>query len=213
VNVRATSIVREAKDVTHNNHPPTIWSCRSPLVGAGVTGDGRLRGHPGRVDREHRVAVDRSGASHLAGQPVVGGQRVRFDLRRVFAVGWSDRRPSRPPPDLHGGPGRVLAGVAAGRTGSERAVVVRRARGAGPRGGATRARRAVAGHVDFLRGRGAQPGAVGVGCGRGLGRRRRGAVGRCFDQRSGMALGAVRQRADRDRRDPADPAAGRGEPR
>jgi hypothetical protein len=63
------------------------------LVGVGVAGDGRLCGHPRRVDREHRVAVDRTGASHLARQPVVGRQRVRVDLRRGFCC-WAVGSPT-----------------------------------------------------------------------------------------------------------------------
>jgi MFS family permease len=79
-------------------------------------------------------------------------------------------------------------------------------------GGPPRSRRALARHVHFPRRRRAQQSAVGLGRGRGLGCGRRRAVGRRAHERSRMALGAVRERADRDRRDAADPVAHLREP-
>jgi hypothetical protein len=105
----------------------------------------------------------------------------------------------------------ALASLAGGL--AEPRVADRRPRGAGTRRGPHGSGRALARHRHLPRGVRTQPSSFGVGGGGRLGRRRRRTAGRRADQRPRLALGAVRQRPDRDRRCPPDPVADRREPR
>ena len=99
--------------------------------------------------------------------------------------------------DVHGRPRRLLARLAGRRPRAVRAVADRRARGAGPGRGDRLAGRAVDHHDDVRRRRRAQPRARRVGRRRRRRRRRGRAARRRADERAQLALGAVRQRADR----------------
>ena len=167
------------------------------MARASTTRGGPIRGSARRVDRERRTSVDRVGARLLAGQPVVGRQRVHAHLRRLPAARRSHGRPARPAPHVHRRPDPVRGRLAGRRPRPERHLVDQRARRPGPRRRAVVSRRPVAGDGDLRRGRGAQQGARRLGRG-GRFRRRRGRAARRHAHPVGrLGVGAVRQRADR----------------
>ena len=153
---------------------------------------------PRRVDRQRRAALDRARAGLLAGQPLVGRQRLHADLRRLPAARRAPRRPARPPARVHHRPDRLLARLAPRRPRPVRRLADRRARPAGPRRRARLPRRAVDRHEHVRRGRRAQQGA------RASGARSPAPAAppaccsaACSPQYARLGVGAVRQRADR----------------
>ena len=138
-----------------------------------------------------------SRARLLAGQSLVGGQRLHADFRRLPAARRAPRRPHGPPAHVHERPRPLHGGLAAGRSRSERCLADRRARGAGPGSRARLSRRAVAHHHDLQRRRRAQQGARGLGRSGRL-RWRRGFASRRHADRVGrLGVGLLRQRPDR----------------
>ena len=130
-------------------------------------------------------------------QPGVGRQRVRAGVRRAAAARRPIRRPTGAPPDLHLRHPAVLAGLAARRVRHRPGLAARRAGRAGRRRRVRRAHRAVADRGHLPRGAAAQPGDGRVR-GDERGRRR----GRPDRRRPAgpvpqLALGVLRQRADR----------------
>src|SRR3954453_9236252 len=59
-----------------------------------------VRHRPRPLYRQRRAALHRARARLLAGQPLVGGQRLHPDLRRLPAPRRASCRPPRTPPDV-----------------------------------------------------------------------------------------------------------------
>ena len=184
-----------------------------PLVRPGPPGHDPVRDRARRVDRERGAALHRQGPPPVPGQPVLGGQRLRADLRRLPPAGRPPGRPAGPPADVHHRADPVRRRVAGRRPVHLGVAADHRPRHPGPGRGHHRPRRAVDRDHHLHRGQGAQHGAGRVG--RGGRRRRRGgrAAGRRADRVPGLGVGAAGERADRLRRGPAVPAAAGREPR
>ena len=148
----------------------------------------------------------------LAGQPLLGGERVRAHLRRLPPARRPARRPARPPADLHRRPDPVRRRLARRRIRRERAGADRRARGPGPRRGAALAGGALD-RDDDLQGRlGAKQGARRLGRGRRLRRRRRRPSRRRADRVRRLGVGPLGERPDRPDRGGDRAAPDRREP-
>ena len=180
--------------------------------GAGAALRRPVRGRPRRLDRQRRAADDRRRARLLPGQPLLGRQRLRAHLRRLPAARRPARRPARPAAGLHGRPRPVRARLAGRRLRRERRRADRRARRPGPRRRDRLARRALDRHHHLPRRRGAQQGARRLGRGRRLRRRRRRPARRRAHRVPRLGVGALGQRADRDRRRASGAAPDRREP-
>ncbi len=160
----------------------------------------RDRAAHGRARRDHR---QRRPAAHpgrtplLRQQPGVGRQRLRTGLRRPAAARRKVWRPTGAPPDLHPRHLAVLDRLAARRVRHRPGLAPRRARLAGHRRRVRRAHRAVADRGYLPRGPTAQPR---DGCVRRDERGRRGRRpdrGRPAGPVPRLALGVLRERADR----------------
>ncbi len=170
-------------------------ACQEPSPDAAR--DDPVRGCHRRLDRQHRTALDRPRAEVLTGRPLVGGQCLHADVRWLPAAGWAPRRPHGTPAHVHVRPDPLLGRLAARRPRAVGGVADRRTRPAGPRRRDRLAGGPVDHHDDVRRRTGAQSRARRVG--RGGGRRRRGgrSARRRPHERAELALGPVRQRADR----------------
>ncbi len=182
------------------------------MVGAGPPVHDPVHGRPRRVDREHRAALDRRGPRLLAGEPLLDRQRIHPHLRRLPAARRAHGRPARPPARLHGGPDRDRGRLALRRLRLQRGPDDRRPRGPGPRRRDHRAVRALDRRDPLHRRLRAQQGAGRLGCGRGLGRRRRRPARRRAHRRPRLGVGPVGQRARRTDRPGADAPTARREP-
>ena len=173
---------------------------------------GPVHGGARRERRERRAAEHPARRRLLRAEPVVGAQRLHADLRRVPAARRARGRPARSPSPVHGRHRAVRGRVARLRAVAVGGDAADRPRRAGPRRRAGLARGAVDHPHDVRGGQRAQPGARRLG--RDRRRRRRGrppARGR--DRRAAqLALGLLRQRADRRGGPPAGAADPRREP-
>ena len=150
-----------------------------------------------RDHRQRRAAAHPAGARLLRHRPGMGGQRLRAGLRRAAAARRPGRGPARPPQGVHRRPAAVLGGLAGWRVRHLPGVAARGPRRPGRRRRDHRADRAVAGRHHLPRGPAAEPGDGRVR--RDERRRRRGRPDRRrpADHLRVLAVGAVRQRADR----------------
>ncbi len=158
---------------------------------------GPVHGGARRERRERRAAEHPARRRLLRAEPVVGAQRLHVALRRVPAARRARGRSARTSPPVHGRHRAVcgrVAGLWAVAVGGD---APDRPRRAGPRRGDGLAGGAVDHPHDVRRRQRAQPGARGLGCDR----RRRwcGRVAARGRDRRGpqLALGLLRQRADR----------------
>ena len=161
--------------------------------------DGTAHDRARRDHRERRPAAHPDRARLLRHQPGMGRQRVRAGVRRAAAARRKVRRPTGASPGLHRRHPGVLAGLAARRVRHQPGVAAHRARPAGRRRRVRRAHGAVADRRHLPRGPAAQPRDGRVR--RDEHRRRRGRPAR---QRAAahlrqLALGVLRERADRPR--------------
>ena len=160
-----------------------------------------VHGRSGRGHRQRGPAPDARQPRPLGGRPAVGGERLHAHLRRLPDAGWPGCRPLRPPPRLHDRPRvftvcSLIGGLA--QSGSW-LIAARAAQGIG---GAILGSRHLEHPGDHLHGPRRAPAGprrlVGHGGQRG---RSRCAGRRRADQPPQLALGALRQRADRHRPD------------
>ncbi len=159
-----------------------------------------VHGHPRRVDRQRRAALDPRGARLLGDRPAVDRQRLHGHLRRLPDARRSRRRPVRPAARVHNRLPAVRLRLTRRRRGPESGDADWRARAAGPRRRDHGARLA-GDHQLLLRPRprtAARDRAVGRDERR---RRRRGRARGWGDHAdAGLALDPADQHPDRDRR-------------
>jgi hypothetical protein len=184
----------------------------TPLVRPRTACAGAVRGRPGCLDRQRRTAVDRHRPSLLAGQPLMGRQRLHADVRRLPATRRPHGRSDRSSPPVHRRPDPVRRRVARGRTGEQRGAADRGSCRAGTGRGAPLSCRPLAPHGDLHRGRRPQQGARRLGRGRRLRGRRRRAARRHAHRVGRLGVGPVRQRPDRHPRRAGRAAAAAREP-
>ena len=177
----------------------------------GGAADGGARRH----HREHRPPLHPARPRHLAGEPALGGHRVRPRLRQPAAARRAPRRPLRPPQGLHDRPGHLRRGFAARWPCQQRGHPARRSGPPGPRRRARLSRGSGADRHDVPGRSGPQPCLRGVRrdvrCRRG----RRPAARRLADRHQPravryrhrrLAAHPADQHADRHHRGPARPA-------
>ena len=158
---------------------------------------GLLHGHPRRQHRQRRAAVDARQPGAVGHRAAVGGQRLHAHLRRPAAGRRTGGGPARPPARLPRRPRAVHRGQPGGWAGPGGLAAGRRAGAAGGGRRHLHAGHADLDHDDVPRAARAGPGARHL-VRRGVGRWRPrwGDRGRA-DRPAGLAVGAVRQRADR----------------
>ena len=167
--------------------------------------------HPGHLGHHRRAAEDPQGPRFLSHQPLLGAERLHADVRWSAPSRSPCGRPPGPAPHAHGRHLAVHRRIAGGRARAVGGVAAGRAGRAGSRRGDRRAVDARAADDDVPRGSRAHEGAR-VLQRRGRRRRqRRPRAGRCPHRLAVVALGAVHQRADRPRGDPAGPAVPAGD--
>ena len=199
----------EVVDTTTACHPPPRPQGPAPRPARRQP----VRRRPRRVDHERRAPVDRARSGPLPGLALLGRQLVHAHLRRVPAARRAPGRHPRSPPHLRVGPHPLRDRLVRRRVRPVRDDAHRRPRRAGPRRRPALPRRAVDPHLDVPRGRRAQPRPGRLGRRRRRRRRGRRPARRHPHGVPQLALGPLRQRADRGRRDHPRAAPGAREPR